>query len=446
MKLTSNLQNTFSDLDLTSEGARRFDEADPLREVRTQFHIPKTESGKDVVYLTGNSLGLQPKNTRSEVLEVLDDWQKYGVEGHFKAKKAWMPYHERLTASMAAVVGALTSEVVVMSSLTVNLHLLMASFYRPTSKRRKIVIEHHAFPSDRYAVRSQLAWHGFDPENDLIIAGRTKDQDLLSESEIESILESEGDEIALVLMGGVNYYSGQLFDMPRIVCAARKAGAVVGFDLAHAAGNVKLALHDWDVDFAAWCSYKYLNAGPGGPGAIFVHEKHGSDVSLPRFAGWWGHDAASRFTMPDSYVPTPGAQGWQLSNPPILSMAALNASLDVLARVGMRAIVKKSSSLTAYGIALLMAECHEHIQVITPQDPSRRGAQISIRVKPMGISSGKQVPEQLEEAGIICDWREPDVIRLAPVPLYNSFEDVYTFVQHLKQALSNPKQPARHSI
>ncbi len=421
--------------DATLPGAKKYDESDPLKSVRSLFHIPKTAAGSDVIYLTGNSLGLQPTSTRSEVLEVLDDWQQYGVEGHFKAKNAWMPYHQRLTEAMATVVGALPSEVVVMNSLTVNLHLLMASFYRPEGKRRKILIEHHAFPSDRYAVRSQIAWHGHDPDQDLLIAGASENKDILDETEIESLLAEHGAEIALVMLGGVNYYSGQLFDLPRIARAAHQAGAKVGFDLAHAAGNVALSLHDWDVDFAAWCSYKYLNAGPGGPGAVFVHEKHGTDFSLPRFSGWWGHDAATRFKMPEKYQPMTGAEGWQLSNPPILSLAAMHAALSVFTSVGMAAVTRKSGLLTAFCMQLLSQECAEGIEIITPTDPKRRGAQISIRVKPRGTLTGRQVFERLEENGVICDWREPDVIRLAPVALYNSFEDVYLFVQRLKSAL-----------
>lgn len=433
MHLLSHTELTNPDLTLT--GARNLDALDPLQRVRSLFHIPKTQAGSDVIYLTGNSLGLQPTSTRTEVLEVLDDWEKLGVDGHLKAKNAWLPYHKRMTESMSALVGAKPHEVVVMNSLTVNLHLLMASFYRPDAKRRKILIEHHAFPSDRYAVRSQIVWHGFNPDQDLILAGAQSGKDVLDESEIESILANQGDEIALLLIGGVNYYSGQVFDMPRITSAAHRAGAKVGFDLAHAVGNVELSLHDWNVDFAAWCSYKYLNAGPGGPGAIFVHENHGSDGSLPRLAGWWGHDSESRFAMPNEYRPMSGAEGWQLSNPPILSLAALQASLEVFKSIGMGAIRKKSLLLTDFCIGLLSKECAQSIEIITPTDPKRRGSQISIRVKSGANSSGKEVFDRLEANGVICDWREPDYIRLAPVALYTTFAEVYRFVQLLKQAL-----------
>ena len=436
----------FDSSDLTEIGALKMDKNDPLAQFRASFHLPKTDSGADIVYLTGNSLGLQPKATRAAITEVLDDWATLGVEGHFKAKHAWMQYHGLLTRNMAAIVGAEAGEVVVMNSLTVNLHLLMASFFKPVGKRTKILIEHHAFPSDRYAVRSHLEWHGLDPDKHLIIAGS---EDILDETEVESILAKNGDEIALVMMGGVNYYSGQLFDMARITRAGHKAGAMVGFDLAHAAGNVLLSLHDWKVDFAAWCSYKYLNAGPGGPSGAFVHSKHGSNPSIRRLSGWWGHDSESRFKMPDGFVPTKGAEGWQLSNPSILSMAAFRVSLEVFEQAGLQELIKKSRLLTAYTEALLLAKCSDQIEIITPGTASRRGAQLSIRVlsrpsvskaeeaKSETPSYGKLVFTHLEKSGVICDWREPDVIRLAPVPLYNSFRDVYLFVHRLQLALES---------
>lgn len=446
----------FSAADLSASGAKSLDEKDPLRSFREAFHIPIAEDGSEVVYLTGNSLGLQPKATRMAVLEVLDDWAALGVEGHFKAKHAWMPYHALLTEQMASVVGAASSEVVVMNSLTVNIHLLMASFYRPEGRKSKIVIEANAFPSDRYAVRSHLEWHGLDPEEHLIIAGNASGAEaVLQEEDIEAILKAHAGEVALVMMGGVNYYSGQLFDMQRITRAAHAAGSLVGFDLAHAAGNVELKLHDWNVDFAAWCSYKYLNAGPGGPSGVFVHTRHGSNPNVLRLSGWWGHDAASRFKMPDTFIPSSGAEGWQLSNPSILSMAAFKASLDVFEKVGMEALIQKSRKLTAYTAALLEKHCGERVELITPSDPTRRGAQLSVRIRPEtgasnapppsysiaanrsgATSPGKMVFNRLEAAGVICDWREPDVIRLAPVPLYNSFQDAFLFAERLKQALN----------
>lgn len=470
-------------MDLSLNGAQILDQADPLKTYRKEFYIPKKADGTDTIYLTGNSLGLQPKNTRGAVLEVLDDWEQYGVEGHFKANRPWMPYHEFLTESMAQIVGARTSEVVVMNSLTVNLHLLMASFYRPKGKRRKIVIEQHAFPSDRYAVRSQIDWHGFDSNNDLIIATSADGGAILEESTLEKILQDQGDEIALVLIGGVNYYTGQFFDLPRLAKATHAAGAFFGVDLAHAAGNVALSLHDWDIDFAAWCSYKYLNAGPGGPSGVFVHDRHGvvepygdpspledpssashssgSHTPLPRLSGWWGHHTHSRFAMPNEYVPMAGAEGWQLSNPSILAMAGLRGSLEVFAKVGMPALVEKSRSLTQYMEQQILSRCGDWVEIITPSEPSRRGAQLSVRIKPENrpatlaqaspssgksasrpatlaqapLSSGKTVFHKLEEAGVICDWREPDTIRLAPVPLYNTYEDAYWFAVELERAL-----------
>ena len=436
----SELPKSYTAFDRSVEGAAAFDRTDELRSYRDRFHIPRKESGEPVVYLTGNSLGLQPDTAREAVNEVLDDWATFGVGGHFRAKHAWMPYHEYLTSATAAIVGAKHSEVVVMNSLTVNLHLLMASFYRPEGKRTKILIENHAFPSDRYAVRSHIEWHGLNADDELIIAGKSNNLDILPETKIESILEEFADEIALVLIGGVNYYSGQLFDMPRITRAAHAVGAKVGFDLAHGAGNVELKLHDWDVDFASWCSYKYLNAGPGGPSGVYIHERH-SQSKMGRLAGRWGHDKSSRFEMPDAFEPISNAESWQMSNPPILSLAGLRASLMIFSEVGIASLRAKSLKLTAYLAHLIEHDLSEDIHIITPSNPSRRGAQLSLRVLPRSTSSppdspsrGRRIFEHLEAAGVICDWREPDIIRLAPVPLYNSFGDAWLFAEHLKKA------------
>ena len=411
--------------------AREMDEQDSLKNFREKFYIPKQESGEDVLYFTGNSLGLQPRTTRGFIEQELSDWANLGVEGHFHAKTPWMPYHEFLTGQMARVVGALPVETVVMNSLTVNLHLLMVSFYRPEGKRRKIVIEKNAFPSDQYAVASQLKFHGFAPEETLIELAPRAGENCLRTEDIENSLRENGDEIALVMLGGVNYYTGQAFDMRRITGIGHGIGALVGFDLAHAAGNLKLHLHDWNADFAAWCSYKYLNAGPGGIAGVFVHERHADSFDLPRFAGWWGHDKATRFLMDDKFVPMRGAEGWQLSNPPIFQLAALRASLEIFEAAGMTALREKSVKLTNY-LEFLLGEIHdERIEVITPADPRERGCQLSIRVK----NSDKNLFNTITARNVVADWREPDVIRVAPVPLYNSFSDVYEFARILKESL-----------
>ncbi|MEP7213552.1 MAG: kynureninase [Acidobacteriota bacterium] len=411
--------------------AAAMDAADPLRAFRGRFHIPRGPDGREAVYFTGNSLGLQPKSVREYVEKELDDWKTLGVEGHLHARHPWLPYHEFLTEQMAAIVGALPIETVVMNSLTVNLHLLMVSFYRPTATRRKIVIEKGAFPSDRYAVWSQIRFHGYDPDADLIEIEPREGETTLRTDDIVSTLERERDAIALVLLGGVNYYTGQAFDMKAITEAGHRIGAVVGFDLAHAAGNLELRLHDWNVDFAAWCSYKYLNGGPGAVGGAFIHERHSNSFDLPRFAGWWGHDKESRFLMGPEFRPIAGAEGWQISNPPILQMAALRASLEIFAEAGMPALAAKSKSLTGYLETLLRQIDDQRIEVITPSDPNARGCQLSIRVK----EADKTLFNAITAEGVIADWREPDVIRVAPVPLYNSFADVATFVQTLKTCL-----------
>ena len=418
--------------DTTESFAERMDEQDSLRHFRERFYIPKQSNGEEVVYFTGNSLGLQPKTTREYIEQELKDWETLGVEGHFKAKNPWMPYHELLTEQMARVVGAKPIETVVMNSLTVNLHLLMVSFYRPTLTRHKIVIEAGAFPSDQYAVASQIKFHGFDVKSSLIELKPRKNETCLRTEDIEKTIVENADSIALILLGGVNYYTGQAFDMRRITEIGHKFGAIVGFDLAHAAGNLRLKLHDWSVDFAAWCSYKYLNSGPGGIGGCFIHERHASDFDLPRFAGWWGHDKETRFLMKPDFLPIKGAEGWQLSNPPIFQMASHRASLEIFDEAGMESLTGKSRKLTGYLEFLLNEIDNGRISLITPKDSSERGCQLSIRVK----DADKNLFKAISERGVIADWREPDVIRVAPVPLYNSFADVYKFAEILKNCLS----------
>lgn len=415
----------------TESFARKTDEQDSLKIFRDKFYIPKQPTGEDVIYFTGNSLGLQPKTTRDYIEQELKDWETLGVEGHTKAKNPWLPYHEFLTEQMAEIVGARAVETVVMNSLTVNLHLLMVSFYRPTRERYKIVIEAGAFPSDRYAVGSQIKFHGFDIEKSLLELKPREGETILRTEDIEKEIAKDTDSIALILLGGVNYYTGQAFDMQRIVEIGHKISAVVGFDLAHAAGNIALKLHDWNADFAAWCSYKYLNAGPGAIAGVFVHERHAENFALPRFAGWWGHDKEMRFLMGDKFVPMRGAEGWQLSNPPIFQLAALKASLDIFEEAGMQNLIEKSRRLTGY-LEFLLGEIHdERISVITPLNPSERGCQLSIRVK----DANKNLFKAISERGGVADWREPDVIRVAPAPLYNTFTDVFRFAEILKDCL-----------
>lgn len=412
--------------------ARERDSSDPLAHFRHQFHLPVTETQEQAIYLCGNSLGLQPKSARDFVLEEMDAWARLGVEGHVHGRHPWMPYHEFLTDAMARVVGALPSEVVVMNSLTVNLHLLMVSFYRPTALRRKILVEYSPFPSDRYAVSSQIAFHGFDPATDLIELQPRPGTDQITYEDLEEVLADQGEQIALIMMGGVNYYTGQAYDLGRITRMGKQYGCVVGFDLAHAAGNLHLHLHEDGPDFAAWCSYKYLNGGPGALSGIFIHERHAAAFDLPRFTGWWGHDKKTRFKMPDQFVPMTGAEGWQLSNPPILPMAAMRASLDLFDQAGMDALTAKAHELTGYLHWLLSTWQNDRIRVITPDDPKQRGCQLSIRV----LGAQKAVFDQLTALGVIADWREPDVIRVAPVPLYNSFEDVFLFWERLKEVMT----------
>ena len=411
----------------TADFASELDAKDELRSYRNEFHIPLQKNGEEHVYMCGNSLGLQPKRTKEYLNQELEDWAIFGVEGHFHAKNPWMPYHEFLTESYAKMVGAKPAEVVAMNTLTVNLHLMMVSFYRPTEKRYKIIIEGDAFPSDIYAVESQIKHHGLSVETSLIKLTPRDGESAIRTEDIQTIIEREGEDIALVMLGGVNYYTGQVFDFEKITKLAHAKGINVGFDLAHAAGNIKLELHRWGVDFAVWCSYKYLNSGPGSVAAAFVHERH-HNSDLIRFAGWWGHNKEDRFKMPDEFNPIQSAEGWQLSNPPILSLAAIRASLSIFDEVGMDKLVAKSKDLTNYLLYLLNTIDTDRIEIITPEE---RGCQLSIRVK----NGNKKLFDIITEKGVIADWREPDVIRIAPVPLYNSFEDVFKFYSIIKEVI-----------
>ena len=411
----------------TADFALSLDAKDELRKYRDKFHIPLQKNGEEHIYMCGNSLGLQPKRTKEFLNQELEDWATFGVEGHFHAKNPWMPYHEFLTESYAKIVGAKPTEVVAMNTLTVNLHLMMVSFYQPTEKRHKIIIEGDAFPSDIYAVESQIKHHGLSPATSLIKLRPRDGESAIRKEDIQTIIEREGDQIALIMLGGVNYYTGQVFDFENITKLGHAKGINVGFDLAHAAGNIKLELHKWGVDFAVWCSYKYLNSGPGSVAAAFVHEKHHA-TNLNRFAGWWGHNKEDRFKMPDSFNPIQSAEGWQLSNPPILSLAAIRASLSIFDEVGMDKLVAKSKELTNFLLFLLDSIETDRIEIITPEE---RGCQLSIRVK----NGNKILFDAITEKGVVADWREPDVIRVAPVPLYNSFKDVFNFYYILKEEL-----------
>ena len=411
--------------------AKQLDQEDPISYLRNQFHIPRDKHGKEWLYFTGNSLGLQPKITSKYIEQELDDWANFGVEGHFEAKNPWLSYHELLTDTMAKVVGAKPIEVVVMNTLTTNLHLLMVSFYQPSKTKYKIIIESNAFPSDRYAVQSQLSFHGFDPEEALIEWKPKEGKELLELEDLKSILDSQGDEVALLLIGGVNYYTGQYLDIKKIAELGHAKKCMVGIDLAHGAGNIQPNLHDSSIDFAAWCTYKYLNSGPGSLSGLFVHEKHAQRKDLPRFAGWWNHNKETRFNMRQPFDVMEGAEGWQLSNPPILSMAAIKASLDIFEKVGMDALVKKSKKLTGFFEYLVNEIASDTIKIITPTNPNERGCQLSLQVK----NADKNLHKKLTENNIITDWREPDVIRCAPVPMYTSFEDVYHMVTILESLL-----------
>lgn len=411
--------------------AIKMDQNDELKSYRDSFHFPVDSNGNKILYFTGNSLGLQPKTTKEAVEQELDDWANFAVEGHFKAKNPWMPYHELLTNDMAEIVGAKPEEVVIMNSLTANLHFLMISFYNPTKKRFKILIESDAFPSDRFAVKSQLKLHGFDPKNDLIEWSPRSNENLLRIEDLQEIIKKNGDEIALILVGGVNYYTGQLLDLKKIAKIGHSKGCKVGIDLAHGVGNVNLKLHESGIDFAAWCTYKYLNSGPGSLGGIFVHNKHKKNKSLKRLTGWWGQNKSKRFKMREELDISNGAEGWQLSNPAILSMAAIKASLELFRKVGMNKLRMKSIKLTGYLEYLILQINNKNIDIITPKDPNQRGCQLSIKLN----NSKKSLHENLRLNNVITDWRDPNVIRCAPVPFYNSYQDVYNFVKILRKLL-----------
>lgn len=407
--------------------ARQLDKEDPLARFRNEFHLLQKD-GKPAVYLCGNSLGLQPKNVRAAIDQELKDWAELGVEGHFDGKNPWMYYHHFLTEKAARVVGAKPSEVVIMNNLTANLHLMMVSFYRPRQTRYKIMMEVSAFPSDQYAMETQARFHGFDPEEAIIELKPREGEHTLRTEDIVATINANKDELAIVMMGGVNYYTGQAFDMATITKAAHAVGATVGFDCAHAAGNLRLQLHDWDVDFAVWCTYKYLNSGPGGTSGVFVHERHGKNPELVRFAGWWGHDEKERFQMKKGFKPMEGAAGWQLSNAQIFPMAIHKASLELFDEAGIENLRAKSEKLTGY-LEFVLSDFTDHLTIITPKTVADRGCQLSIIVK----ENGKKLFDYMNENGIMPDWREPDVIRMSPVPMYNSFEDVYKIGEVLKQ-------------
>lgn len=426
--------------ELTLAAAEARDAADPLAGFRREFALPQDAHGTPVIYLCGHSLGPMPVEARKLVLEELDDWARLGVHGHEGAHRPWIDYVEPMQRGLEALTGTCRGEVVAMSSLTVNLHLMLASFYRPAGRRTKILIESGAFPSDRHAVASQIAWHGLDPDRELIELAPSPGSDLIEIAAIERLLERRGEEIAVVLWPGVQYLTGQSFDLAAVSRAAHRAGCLAGFDLAHAIGNVPLALHAADADFAVWCSYKYLNAGPGAIGGCFVHERHGGEPGAPRLAGWWGHDPATRFDMRPQFRPARGAAGWQVSNPPILSAAPLLPSLRLFESAGIGRLREKSESLTAFLESLLEPL---PLELVTPRDPHSRGAQLSLRIRAREVPAGAAEPaphgrsliRRLSAAGIVCDWREPDILRVAPAPLYNSFVDVFRFAERLAIAL-----------
>ncbi|HMK05510.1 MAG TPA: kynureninase [Ferruginibacter sp.] len=415
------------------EFARQLDSVDPLKDFRSKFYIPII-NGKECIYFTGNSLGLQPKTTQDHVVNELEDWATFGVEGHFHARQPWFSYHEMFPKLLTKVVGALPEEIVVMNQLTVNLHLLMASFYQPTKERYKIICEAKAFPSDQYAFESQARFHGLDPGEVIIEVEPREGEYVIRTEDILKTIKQHADQTALVIFSGVNYYNGQVFDMKAITKSAHEAGAYCGFDLAHAAGNIELKMHDWDVDFACWCSYKYLNSGPGGVAGAFIHQKHIVNKEMPRLAGWWGYEKETRFQMEKGFKPIATAEGWQLSNAPVLSMAAHRASLDVFEEAGMENLIVKGKRLSDY-LFFIIDELNagygeERIEIITPQNA--KGCQVSMLM----LEKGKEVFEALKQNGVIADWREPNVIRIAPVPLYNSFEDIYRFGKIITEVIT----------
>lgn len=423
--------NIETHLDTSLECAQLMDVNDPLKDYRNQFYIPQHD-GRDVYYFCGNSLGLQPKSVRDYIDVELDDWKNLGVEGHFEGKNAWFYYHHHFSEKLAKIVGAKPEEVVVMNTLTTNLHLMMISFYRPEGKRTKIMLEGGAFPSDYYAIETQLKLHGYDWKEHMIELIPREGEHTMRTEDIIAKIQEHGDELALVMLGGVNYYTGQLFDLEAITKIGHSVGAKVGFDLAHAAGNIKLKLHDWGPDFAVWCSYKYLNSGPGGPGSAFVHERHSANPDLQRLAGWWGYDEEKRFLMKKGFVPMKGAAAWQLSNAQVMAMAPYLASVDIFNEVGMDALCEKRDSLTAY-LEYLLDQSPNGYKLLTPRSKKDRGAQLSILIK----KDAKKLNELLYKNGVTADYREPDVIRVAPVPLYNSYEDVFHFVRLLDECYTN---------
>ena len=411
--------------------AKAQDEKDPLKPYRELFYIPTDKDDNELIYMCGNSLGCQPKAVSQYIEQELKDWKNLGVEGHFEAKNPWLPYHEQLSQPMADIVGAKASEVVIMNTLTTNLHLMMVSFYNPTPKRHKIIIESDAFPSDKYAVESQIRQRGFNPKDSLILWQPRDGEELCRYEDLEVLVQEHGDSIALLLIGNTNYYSGQYYPIKKITELGHTNGSKVGFDLAHGVGNIMPELHKNGPDFAVWCTYKYLNSGPGSLGGCFVHERHHKNTTIQRFTGWWGQNKDTRFNMRKGFDPIPTAEGWQLSNPPILSMASVKASLDIFAKAGMKNIRTKSEKLTGYLEFLINELNNENITIITPSEPSQRGCQLSIQVK----NANKSLHTKLTQVGVISDWREPDVIRVAPAPLYNSFVDAFEMVECLKKVL-----------
>lgn len=413
--------------------AQELDKQDPLHKYQAEFIFPKVNNDR-VIYFTGNSLGLQPKRTKKYIDEVMTDWAELAVEGHFYADKPWWDYHERFAAPLSKIVGAKPKEVGVMNTLTVNLHLLMASFYTPTKERFKIICEEKAFPSDQYMLQSQAKLHGFKPEDVIVEIKRREGEHNIRTEDVVAKINEVGDQLALVIIGGVNYYTGQIFDMKTITAAGHKVGATVGWDLAHAAGNIKLELHDWNVDFAAWCSYKYMNSGPGNASGYFVHEKHHKNKDLTRLAGWWGHNKERRFLMEPNFDPVEGAEGWQVSNLPILSLAPYLASVEMFDEIGMDALIEKRNKITAY-LEYILHEIDKEVdstfEIITPANQEERGCQLSVFLH----GEGRSLFDWLMKNGVITDWREPNVIRLAPVPLYTSYEDMYQFGQLLKKGI-----------
>lgn len=423
------MRETMTDLNSDARAAA-LDAADPLRHFRDEFHLP-LHDGAPQAYFVGNSLGLQPKGARAHVEEVLDKWAREAVEGHFTGSAQWMPYHELVRDPLARVVGAQPQEVVAMNSLTANLHFMLVSFYRPTRERPVLLMEAGAFPSDRYALESQVRFHGFDPAEALVEVEPDNADGTFSMAAIARAIAEHGPRLATIVWPGVQYRTGQAFDLKEIARLGHAAGAVVGFDLAHAVGNLPLQLHDADADFAVWCHYKYMNAGPGAVAGCFVHERH-ARTDRPRFAGWWGNDASVRFKMGPQFSPTPGADGWQLSNPPILGLAPLRASLEQFDRATLPALRAKSEQLTGYLEQLIDTGLRDVLQVATPRDPVQRGCQLSIRVIG-GRERGRELFDFLAARGVLGDWREPDVIRISPVPLYNNFADVLRFARTVKE-------------